>query len=124
MDVPEIQTAIYSHLSNKCKYINEVDLKYKLIFDKVLDDLINVNNLIKHKDIMIYSSNKLMLTKMINKTKLKRYFASLIFSELLDSVEDLDINVIKTFYTLRLLLGLDFIHFNEINSREYITFHK
>ncbi len=51
LDKPEIQTVIYSYVSNKCKYINGVDLEYKLIFDKVINNLINVDNLIKHKDL-------------------------------------------------------------------------
>ena len=121
MDKPEIQSLIYSYTSNKCKYVNEVDLTYKLIFDKVLDQLINVDNITKH--LHVFSDRKLVLSMILFQTKLKRYYASLIFNELLDNAKEIDMNLLKAFYNIRKILNLEYIHFNDVHEVDYITFH-
>ena len=40
------QEIIYSYYSNRCQYPNEVELKYKVIFEKVLEELVNINDVV------------------------------------------------------------------------------
>ncbi len=67
----EVQYKIYSFYSNRDTYNSDVDIKYKFIFDNILNELIDVQDI----DVIIkkhYEKVDLILEIVLKETKLKK----------------------------------------------------
>ncbi len=74
----EVQYKIYSFYSNRDTYNSDVDIKYKFIFENVLNDIIDVNITCDILNIH-YGVIDTTLEIIINNTKFKKHYCNLIF---------------------------------------------
>ena len=115
----EVQYKIYSFYSNRDTYNNNVDIKYKFIFDNILNEIIDVQDI---DDIIKkhYEKVDLILEIVLKETKLKKHYCNLIFFEILNN-NGLCIIVLRIYFIMRKLLGLKFIHLNEFLDKNDLT---
>ncbi len=107
----DIQNKIYSFYCYRDTYNDDVSIKNKFKFDDVLNDIIDVQDICAILNLH-FGVVDTTLEIVLKNTKLKKYYCKLIFFELL-SRDGVSFIVLKTFLTMRKILGLKFIHLNK-----------